>query len=129
MCIAIGSLVDDAIVDVENVYRRLRLNRMLPKAEQSSVIEVIFEASKEVRLPILNSTLIIIASFVPIFFLSGMEGRMLQPLGVAFIVALLAIKFFISYVTKYGFKAFGYYRIIVGAAIIIMGLCGISMEV
>lgn len=88
MCIAIGSLVDDAIVDVENVYRRLRLNRILPKAEQSSVIEVIFEASKEVRLPILNSTLIIIASFVPIFFLSGMEGRMLQPLGVAFIVAL-----------------------------------------
>lgn len=88
MCIAIGSLVDDAIVDVENVYRRLRLNRMLPDGERRPVIEVIFEASKEVRLPILNSTLIIIASFVPIFFLSGMEGRMLQPLGVAFIVAL-----------------------------------------
>ena len=88
MCIAIGSLVDDAIVDVENVYRRLRINRMLPEDERQSVIDVIFEASKEVRLPILNSTLIIIASFVPIFFLSGMEGRMLQPLGVAFIVAL-----------------------------------------
>ena len=88
MAIAIGSLVDDAIVDVENVYRRLRLNRMLPDGERRPVIEVIFEASKEVRLPILNSTLIIIASFVPIFFLSGMEGRMLQPLGVAFIVAL-----------------------------------------
>ena len=88
MCIAIGSLVDDAIVDVENVYRRLRINRMLPEGERQSVIDVIFEASKEVRLPILNSTLIIIASFVPIFFLSGMEGRMLQPLGVAFIVAL-----------------------------------------
>lgn len=88
MCIAIGSLVDDAIVDVENVYRRLRINRMLPEGELQSVIDVIFEASKEVRLPILNSTLIIIASFVPIFFLSGMEGRMLQPLGVAFIVAL-----------------------------------------
>ena len=88
MCIAIGSLVDDAIVDVENVYRRLRINRMLPEDERQSVIDVIFQASKEVRLPILNSTLIIIASFVPIFFLSGMEGRMLQPLGVAFIVAL-----------------------------------------
>ena len=88
MCIAIGSLVDDAIVDVENVYRRLRLNRMLPDGERRPVIEVIFEASKEVRLPILNSTLMIIASFVRICVLSGMEGRMLQPLGVAFIVAL-----------------------------------------
>ncbi|MGN0282765.1 MAG: efflux RND transporter permease subunit [Prevotella sp.] len=88
MCIAIGSLVDDAIVDVENVYKRLRENRLLPEGERESTIDVIFEASKEVRLPILNSTLIIIASFMPIFFLSGMEGRMLQPLGIAFIVAL-----------------------------------------
>ena len=88
MCIAIGSLVDDAIVDVENVYKRLRENRLLPEGERQNTINVIFEASKEVRLPILNSTLIIIASFMPIFFLSGMEGRMLQPLGIAFIVAL-----------------------------------------
>ena len=88
MCIAIGSLVDDAIVDVENVYKRLRQNAQLPKFERRKVLEVIFEASREVRMPILNSTLIIVASFVPLFFLSGMEGRMLAPLGIAFIVAL-----------------------------------------
>jgi Cu(I)/Ag(I) efflux system membrane protein CusA/SilA len=90
MAIAIGSLVDDAIVDVENVFKRLRENRQKPKEEQKTVMTVVFEASKEVRMPILNSTLIIIASFVPLFFLSGMEGRMLAPLGVAFIVALVA---------------------------------------
>ena len=90
MAIAIGSLVDDAIVDVENVYKRLRENRMKPREEQDTVLDVIFEASKEVRMPILNSTFIIIASFVPLFFLSGMEGRMLVPLGIAFIIALLA---------------------------------------
>lgn len=90
MAIAIGSLVDDAIVDVENVFKRLRENRHKPKDEQLPVLTVVFEASKEVRMPILNSTLIIIASFVPLFFLSGMEGRMLAPLGVAFIVALVA---------------------------------------
>lgn len=90
MAIAIGSLVDDAIVDVENVFKRLRENRHKPKDEQLPVLTVVFEASKEVRMPILNSTLIIIASFVPLFFLSGMEGRMLAPLGVAFIVALMA---------------------------------------
>ena len=90
MAIAIGSLVDDAIVDVENVYKRLHENRLLPEGERKSVIEVVFNASKEVRMPILNSTLIIIVSFVPLFFLSGMEGRMLVPLGIAFIVALAA---------------------------------------
>lgn len=90
MAIAIGSLVDDAIVDVENVFKRLRENRQKPKDEQKTVMTVVFEASKEVRMPILNSTLIIIASFVPLFFLSGMEGRMLAPLGIAFIVALIA---------------------------------------
>ena len=88
MCIAIGVIVDDAIVDVENVYKRLRQNFMLPKAERESVFTVVYEASKEVRIPILNSTLIIIASFTPLFFLSGMEGRMLVPLGIAFIVAI-----------------------------------------
>lgn len=89
MAIAIGSLVDDAIVDVENVFKRLRENRQKPKEEQKMVLTVVFEASKEVRMPILYSTLIIIASFVPLFFLSGMEGRMLAPLGVAFIMALI----------------------------------------
>ena len=93
MAIAIGSLVDDAIVDVENVWKRLRENRLLPEGERRSIIEVVFEASKEVRMPILNSTLIIVVSFVPLFFLSGMEGRMLVPLGIAFIVALFASTF------------------------------------
>jgi CzcA family heavy metal efflux pump len=90
MAIAIGSLVDDAIVDVENVFKRLRENRLKPKDGQKSVMAVVYDASKEVRMPILNSTLIIIVSFVPLFFLSGMEGRLLVPLGVAFIVALIA---------------------------------------
>lgn len=90
LAIAIGSLVDDAIVDVENVYKRLRENRTLPVDQRRPVLTVIYDASKEVRMPILNSTLIIIASFVPLFFLTGMEGRMLAPLGIAFIVALCA---------------------------------------
>ncbi len=90
IAIAIGSLVDDAIVDVENVYKRLRSNRLLPPDEQQSTIKVVYEASREVRMPIFNSSLIIIASFLPLFFLSGLEGRMLIPLGISFIVALLA---------------------------------------
>ena len=90
LAIAIGSLVDDAIVDVENVYKRLRENRLLPATERLSTRQVVLEASKEVRMPILNSTLIIVACFLPLFFLSGMEGRMLIPLGIAFIVALFA---------------------------------------
>lgn len=90
MAIAIGSLVDDAIVDVENVYKRIRENRLLPPDQQRSTLEVVYDASREVRMPILNSTLIIVVSFVPLFFLSGMEGRMLVPLGIAFIVALFA---------------------------------------
>lgn len=90
MAIAIGSLVDDAIVDVENVFKRLRLNACLPREERLRKIDVIYNASKEVRMPILNSTLIIVVSFVPLFFLSGLEGRMLAPLGVSFIVSLFA---------------------------------------
>lgn len=90
MAIAIGSLVDDAIVDVENVWKRLRENKALPEGERRSSMKVIYEASREVRMPILNSTLIIIVSFLPLFFLTGMEGRMLIPLGIAFIVALFA---------------------------------------
>ena len=90
MAIAIGSLVDDAIVDVENVFKRLRQNARLPKEQRKSKLDVIFHASHEVRMPILNSTLIIVVSFVPLFFLSGLEGRMLAPLGVSFIVSLFA---------------------------------------
>ncbi|MEE4176393.1 MAG: efflux RND transporter permease subunit [Bacteroides sp.] len=88
MAIAIGSLVDDAIIDVENVYKRLRENFRKPAGEQQSKFRVVFEASKEIRASILNATLIIIVAFIPLFFLSGMEGRMLRPLGIAYIVAL-----------------------------------------
>lgn len=88
IAIAIGSLVDDAIVDVENVSRRLRANRALPEGERRSSLKVIYEASREVRMPIFNSSLIIVAGFMPLFFLSGVEGRMLVPLGIAFIIAL-----------------------------------------
>ncbi len=90
IAIAIGSLVDDAIVDVENVYKRLKTNRALTEQERQSTFDVVYNASREVRLPILNSSLIIIASFLPLFFLSGIEGRMLIPLGISFIVALIA---------------------------------------
>ena len=90
IAIAIGSLVDDAIVDVENVYKRLRLNRSLPEDKRKKTLSIVFAASREVRMPILNSTLIIIVSFVPLFFLSGMEGKMLVPLGIAFITSLIA---------------------------------------
>nr|WP_319509588.1 efflux RND transporter permease subunit [uncultured Draconibacterium sp.] len=88
MTIAIGSLVDDAIIDVENVYKRLRQNFQLPKGERQSAFAVVYEASKEIRASILNATLIIIVAFMPLFFLSGMEGRMLKPLGIAYIVSL-----------------------------------------
>ncbi len=88
MAIAIGSLVDDAIIDVENVYKRLRQNQQKPIAAQQSSYIVVYEASKEIRASILNATLIIIVAFLPLFFLSGMEGRMLQPLGISFIVSL-----------------------------------------
>ena len=90
IAIAIGSLVDDAIVDVENVYKRLRENRALPEGQRQPAVKVVYHASAEVRMPIFNSSLIIIASFLPLFFLSGIEGRMLKPLGVSFIVALIA---------------------------------------
>ncbi len=88
MAIAIGSLVDDAIIDVENVYKRLRQNRLLPENERQSAFIVVFEASSEIRASILNATLIIMVAFLPLFFLSGMEGRMLKPLGISFIVSL-----------------------------------------
>ncbi len=89
MCIAIGSLVDDAIIDVENVYKRLRQNHQLPKEVRRSVYVVVFDASSEIRASIIHATLIIIVTFMPLFFLSGLEGRMLKPLGIAYIIALV----------------------------------------
>ena len=88
MAIAIGSLVDDAIIDVENVYKRLRQNQLKRKEDRETSFTVVFEASKEIRSSIFNATLIIMVAFLPLFFLSGMEGRMLQPLGISFIVSL-----------------------------------------
>lgn len=90
MAIAIGSLVDDAIIDVENVYKRLRQNVGCKLEHREKPMKVIFDASTEIRSSIMNATLIIIIAFVPLFFLDGMEGRMLKPLGVSFIVALFA---------------------------------------
>lgn len=89
LAIAVGVLVDDAIVDVENVYKRLRQNAILPLAQQQDKLTIIYEATFEVRSSILNSSLIIIASFLPLFFLSGVEGRLLQPLGIAFLVVIV----------------------------------------
>ena len=89
MCIAIGSLVDDAIIDVENVYKRLRENRLQPAGTRRSAFTVVFEASSEIRASIIHATLIIMVTFMPLFFLSGLEGRMLKPLGVAYLVALV----------------------------------------
>jgi CzcA family heavy metal efflux pump len=90
MAIAIGSLVDDAVIDVENVFKRLKQNALKDKSERKSTLSVVYEGSKEIRSSIFNATLIIIVAFVPLFFLSGMEGRMLQPLGISFIVSLFA---------------------------------------
>jgi len=90
MAIAIGALVDDAIIDVENVLKRLKQNHRLPKEKQKGTLKVIYLASVEIRSSIVQATLIIIVSFIPLFFLSGMEGRMLKPLGITFIVSLLA---------------------------------------
>jgi CzcA family heavy metal efflux pump len=93
MAIAIGALVDDAIIDVENVLKRLKQNHRKPKEEQQGVLEVIYQASVEIRSSIVQATLIIIVAFIPLFFLGGMEGRMLKPLGITFIVSLLASLF------------------------------------
>lgn len=90
MAIAIGALVDDAIIDVENVFKRLKQNAAKPDAEKRNKLDVIFDASVEIRTSIINATFIIIVAFVPLFFLSGMEGRLLAPLGIAFIVSLFA---------------------------------------
>ena len=89
MCIAIGSLVDDAIIDVENVYKRLKENHRLPVEERRSALHIVFEASSEIRASIIHATLIIMVTFTPLFFLSGLEGRMLKPLGLAYLIALV----------------------------------------
>lgn len=88
LCIAIGSLVDDAIIDVENVYKRLRQNHQLPVSERKSAYEVVFHGSSEIRSSIIHATFIIMITFVPLFFLSGLEGRMLKPLGIAYLISL-----------------------------------------
>lgn len=88
MCIAIGSLVDDAIIDVENVYKRLRQNHALPPDRRESAYNVVFRGSSEIRSSIIHATFIIMVTFVPLFFLSGLEGRMLKPLGIAYIISL-----------------------------------------
>lgn len=90
IAIAIGSLVDDAIIDVENVYKRLKANYWKPPEQKQKSLTIVFEASREIRSSILNATLIIIVAFIPLFFLTGMEGRMLKPLGIAYIVSLFA---------------------------------------
>lgn len=90
MAIAIGALVDDAIIDVENVFKRLKQNATKPAEDKRNRLDVIFDASVEIRTSIINATFIIIVAFVPLFFLSGMEGRLLAPLGIAFIVSLFA---------------------------------------
>ena len=90
MAIAIGSLVDDAIIDVENVFKRLKENFRLPKVERRPSLNVVYDASTEIRTSIVHATIITIVAFIPLFFLSGMEGRMLRPLGISFIVALFA---------------------------------------
>ncbi|MCF8242657.1 MAG: CusA/CzcA family heavy metal efflux RND transporter [Melioribacteraceae bacterium] len=93
IAIAIGALVDDAIIDVENVFRRLKDNRLMPEDKRQSSITVIYEASKEIRAPMVNATLIIVVVFLPLFFLSGVEGRLLRPMGYAYITSIFASLF------------------------------------
>ena len=90
MAIAIGALVDDAIIDVENVFRRLKGNMLKPENEREKSITVIYNASKEIRAPMVNATFIIVIVFLPMFFLSGVEGRLLQPMGFAYVTSIFS---------------------------------------
>ena len=90
MAIAIGALVDDAIIDVENVTRRLRENARLPEADRRPTMEVVYDASREIRSSIVFATVIVMLVFLPLLFLSGVEGRLLQPLGFAYLISLMA---------------------------------------
>lgn len=90
LTMAIGELVDDAIVDIENVFRRLRENALLPKEEQRSSLKVVFESSKEVRNSIVYATILVALVFVPLILMPGVDGKLLAPIGIAYIVALLA---------------------------------------
>jgi CzcA family heavy metal efflux pump len=93
IAIAIGALVDDAIIDVENVFRRLKENKLKTESERLNPIKVIFEASREIRAPMVNATIIIVIVFLPLFFLSGVEGRLLRPMGYAYVTSILASLF------------------------------------
>jgi len=90
IAIAIGALVDDAIIYVENVFRRLKENSLKPGSEREKSLPVIYEASKEIRAPMVNATMIIVIVFIPLFFLSGVEGRLLRPMGYAYVTSIFA---------------------------------------
>jgi CzcA family heavy metal efflux pump len=90
LAIAIGELVDDAIIDVENVVRRLRENAQKPDSERASALDIVYTASTEIRGSVVFATLIVVLVFLPLFFLGSVEGRLLRPLGFAYVVALIA---------------------------------------
>ncbi len=90
LAISVGAIVDDAIIDVENVFRRLRENAQKPLEERQSALDVTFSASSEIRGSIVFATMIIILVFLPLFFLGGVEGLLLRPLGLAYVAALFA---------------------------------------
>ncbi len=90
IAIAVGELVDDAIVDVENIYRRLRLNFQKPRENREPIMTVVYQASCEIRNSVVYGTMIVVLVFLPVFFLDGTEGRMFAPMGIAYVVSLLS---------------------------------------